>query len=36
LLKEPDSHSTGVNPPKMFPPVSKMTVRVFGCLSQRL
>jgi hypothetical protein len=30
-----DSHSTGVNPPKMFPSVSKITVSVFGCPSQR-
>jgi hypothetical protein len=31
-----DSHSTGVNPPKMFPSVSKITVSVFGWPSQRL
>jgi hypothetical protein len=34
--KGADSHSTGVNPPKMFPSVSKITVSVFACPSQRL
>jgi hypothetical protein len=31
-----ESHITGVNPPNMFPFVSRITVRVFGCPSQRL
>jgi hypothetical protein len=30
-----ESHSDGMKPPKMFPLVSKITVRVFGCPSQR-
>jgi hypothetical protein len=30
-----DSHSTGVKPPKMFPSVSSMNVRVFAWPSQR-
>jgi hypothetical protein len=30
-----DSHSTGMKPLKMFPSVSKITVSVFACPSQR-
>jgi hypothetical protein len=31
-----ESHSTGVKPPKTFPFVSKITIRVFAWPSQRL
>jgi hypothetical protein len=31
-----DSHFTGVKPPKTFPFMSKITLRVFACPSQRL
>jgi hypothetical protein len=31
-----ESHFTGVHPPNMFPFDSKMTVRAFGCPSQRV
>jgi hypothetical protein len=36
LSRLSESHFSGMKPPKMFLPMSKSTVSVFGCQSQRL